>query len=122
MDNRGEDTNMKKIIEGKIYNSEADEIIKHWGHDAGYRDSAWESVFLHVTDNGDYYLHGKGGPNSKWGEVFEDGNVAGEDIVPLTPEEAIQWCVDNGVLTARAIEKMEFINISSRGPRGLGDD
>lgn len=86
---------MKKIINGKRYDTEtATEVAQQtWGH---HGDFARKEETLYKTKNGAWFLHGKGGPATEYA-VF-DGNTAtgGQDITPMTQEQAQEWLENNG--------------------------
>lgn len=83
---------MKKIIDRKMYDTEKADFI------ADYENEYWSSDFhyyeetLYRTKNGKYFIHGSGGPLSPYRERIEsNGWIAGEDIRPLSVEEAQAW-------------------------------
>ena len=83
---------MRKIIEGKRYDTEKAERIGEWSQ--GYRsDFKYAHERLYVTKKGCYFIWGQGGAMSGWAETCEDGRswTGGEGIRPLTREEAFEW-------------------------------
>ena len=42
--------------------------------------------------NGNWFLHGEGGPSTEYAKHHADCIKAGERITPLTENEALDWC------------------------------
>ena len=84
---------MKKIIEGKVYDTEKAEMIGGWSE--GYRsDFRYVHERLYVTKNGSFFLWGEGGAMSSWARTCPDGRsyCGGEGLRPMSREEAFKWC------------------------------
>lgn len=82
---------MKKIINGKLYNTETAKCV---GSDRySYpRDFHYWCETLYRKKGGDYFLHGEGGPASKYAEkVDSNGWSGGESIIPMNIDEAKKW-------------------------------
>ena len=82
---------MRKIICGKRYDTNT---AKKIGSD-GYNDrgdlSFWEET-LYQKRTGEFFLHGVGGPASKYAEITGQSEWAGgEKIIPLEFEKAREW-------------------------------
>lgn len=83
---------MKKIIKGKLYDTETAKEIASTYHGEGPRDFRHYSEELYRKRTGEYFLHGEGGPMSKYAEsVGQNSWSGGEDIRPLTLQEAMEW-------------------------------
>ncbi len=72
---------MKKSINRKVYNTETATLVKsqvysYFGDPAGYEEN------LYKTARGDYFVHGIGGPESKYPE---------EDIIAVSDEDAAKF-------------------------------
>ena len=82
---------MKKIINGKRYNTESAELCG--SHEYGYPgDLDYVSEELYQKRTGEFFLHGEGGANSKYREEISMNSWSGgEKIIPLTDEEAREW-------------------------------
>lgn len=82
---------MKKVIEGKLYNTETAELICEWsnGYFCSDFEHCWEN--LYKTKKGNWFLYGEGGAMSKYAKSSGDGRRGGSDITCLTKEEAIEW-------------------------------
>lgn len=95
---------MNKIINGKRYSTDSakamasDEFgtVTDFGH--------WEET-LYRKSTGEYFLHGEGGPASKYAEsVGQNQWRGGEKIIPLSIEAAQRWAEEN--LDADEYEKI----------------
>ena len=88
---------MKKIINGKRYDTKtATEIASAW-NGCSRSDFNFLLETLYKTDGGAWFLAGDGGALTKYAEVLEGGRsrCGGKDIVPLTPAEAKGWLESN---------------------------
>lgn len=87
---------MKRIIDGKRYDTETADLIGSNG--AGYAGDfhAWYET-LYRTKKGAFFLCGNGGALSSWGRATGNGNerCGGEGIRPLDVAEALTWCEAN---------------------------
>ena len=81
---------MYRIIAGKRYDTNAADFIASVSvSDQEAANKATESLYKKKT--GEYFLHGVGGPLSRWGHSTRQGWTDGESIRPLTVEQAQQW-------------------------------
>lgn len=82
---------MKKIINGKKYNTGTAE--KMGGHDNGYAINDFNHVTetLYRKKTGEFFLHGEGGGLSRYASSCGDSMGWGEQIIPLTEKEAEEW-------------------------------
>lgn len=86
---------MKATINRKTYDTTtADELAfaSGGGHCNDFR--YWDET-LYRTKKGNYFLHGSGGPCSRYAESCNDGMCEGSAIVPLSEEEALNWCEEH---------------------------
>lgn len=83
---------MKKIINGKVYDTETAQEVGAWDNNMSHRDVCWCSETLYRKKTGEYFIHGKGGPASRYAEaVGSNGWRFGERIMPLTYKWATEW-------------------------------
>lgn len=84
---------MKKIINGKVYDTDK---ARDLGFDCGGDGFSHWREELYQKRTGEYFLHGEGGPMTKYA-VHTDQNrwSGGERILPLTPESARQWAEEH---------------------------
>lgn len=83
---------MKKIINGKMYNTETAKELGFWSN--GENGFGFCDEWLYRKKTGEYFLYGKGGGMSKY--CSYNGNMygPGERITPLTEAEAKKWAED----------------------------
>ena len=82
---------MKKIINGKMYNTEtAKEIASYW-NGLNYGDFRYCSEILYQKKTGEFFLYGDGGPMTEYRVECGDGWRGGETIIPLTDTVAREW-------------------------------
>ena len=95
---------MKKVIEGKLYNTDTAKLIGEWSNNLGGRDLNFLSESLYLTKSGAYFLYGEGGPNTKYSvSVGNNSWSGGEQIQPMSPLSAREWAEKN--LTAEEYSK-----------------
>ena len=95
---------MKKIINGKRYNTDTATLIGSTGH--GYPgDLEYWTEELYRKKTGEFFLYGEGGPMSKYSRrIGENEWSGGEEIRPLSLKEAQEWAEEH--LTADEYEQV----------------
>ena len=84
---------MKKIIDGKRYDTETATHIANFDNGLSRGDFRWLDEDLYQTPKGNWFIHGTGGAMTSWREAEGQNSWAGgEGIRPLTAEEAREWC------------------------------
>lgn len=106
---------MKKIINGKVYDTTTAERVGSWSNNHATSDFGYCSEELHQKRTGEFFLHGEGGPRSKY--AVSQGNNDwgyGERIIPLTYEAAQMWAEEH--LTSEDYEAIfgEVVDDDSR--------
>lgn len=94
---------MKKIINGKKYDTKTAALVGYWenGDDGG--DLYYVHEELRRKRTGEYFLYGWGGACSKYGvSCGQNSWCGGEKITPLTEKEARAWAEEH--LTADEYE------------------
>lgn len=83
---------MKKIINGKMYNTETAKALgTAYGNAPANSYEYWEET-LFQKKNGEYFLHGHGGPASQYAKCIDMNTWSGGDkFTPLTEMEAMKW-------------------------------
>lgn len=100
---------MKKVIDGKIYNTETATRIANWDNGVYGSDFNACGESLYVTKNGAYFVHGKGGALSRWAvSTGNNGRCGGESIEVLTQKEALRWCEEHDVDADEIAEHFEI--------------
>lgn len=86
---------MKKIINGKKYDTETAKELSSW--DNGLPgDFSYVSETLYRKKTGEYFLAGHGGARSKYAEsIGQNCWSGGTAITPLTESEAKAWAEDH---------------------------
>lgn len=84
---------MRKIIDGKKYDTETAVEVGYYSNELSKRDFGWCEETLYRKRNGEFFLHGGGGGLSPYAHYFPDGSrCEGESIIPMTDTEAQRWC------------------------------
>ena len=88
---------MKKVIDGKTYNTETATEIGNYSYlyngDFHYIDET-----LYVTGKGTFFLAGEGGAASKYStDLGNNSSGSGYGMEVLTTGEALQWCEDHDI-------------------------
>jgi len=95
---------MNKIINGKRYSTDS---AKEMASDSysNYTDFHYWSETLYRKNTGEYFLHGEGGPRSRYAvTVGQNQWSGGEKIIPLSVEAAQAWAEEH--LTGDEYEKI----------------
>lgn len=82
---------MKKVINGKLYNTQTAKLLGEDSYSNPSDFNYWiESLFQKRT--GEFFLYGEGGPMSRYAQTTSQNEWSGgEQIQPLTVENARQW-------------------------------
>ena len=86
---------MKKIIEGKMYNTETAKEVFKWDN-GNYGKFEYCEEALYKKKTGEFFLYGYGGPMSKYAISRGNETSSGEEINPLTEKEAKKWLEKKG--------------------------
>ena len=83
---------MRKIIKGRMYDTDTATRIGTREHGLGPCDIDWVSERLYKKKTGEFFLAGEGGPRTRYA-VDRDGDLVcgGEDIIPLDMADAKEW-------------------------------
>lgn len=90
---------MKKIINGKRYDTETSEVISEWDNSLDCGNFRYYEETLYRTRNGNWFLHGKGGQLSPYAEISDNGRCrdGSADLLAFTPDEAADWLAAHDV-------------------------
>ena len=87
---------MKKIINGKLYDTEKAKNVGSWSNNLSYRDFNNMSETLYLKRTGEFFLYGEGGPMTKYAEsVGQNSWTGGEKIIPLSAASARKWAEEH---------------------------
>ena len=87
---------MKKIINGKKYDTETASEVGSWSNGGGWRDFSHFEETLYRKKTGEFFLFGEGGPMTKYAvSTGQNSWSGGERIIPLTHENARKWAEEH---------------------------
>ena len=88
---------MKKVVDGKMYNTETAEWIASYDNGLSRNDFGfcWEDLYR--TKKGAFFVYGRGGALSRWSQSCGNGRCGGSGIEPLAEFEAREWCETHDV-------------------------
>lgn len=86
---------MKKIINGKVYNTETAKKCGNWDNGHYTNDFAYCSETLYQKKTGEFFLHGEGHAMSKYATHFGNNSGWGEVIIPMSYDEASKWSAEH---------------------------
>ena len=94
---------MKKVINGKVYNTETAELIFSWDNGRYGNDFRSRSKDLYRTKKGNWFIHHEGGPMTDMGVSCGSNSTCGsQNIEAITEQEAI-----NFLQGKNAVEELE---------------
>ncbi|MDX9897029.1 MAG: hypothetical protein RBS34_16380 [Desulfofustis sp.] len=83
---------MRRIIEGKRYDTDKAIAIGSASHSHPGDFNWWEATLYKTPRSGAFFLAGKGGPMSRYSRTIGQNEWSGgERIDPLTRKEALEW-------------------------------
>lgn len=86
---------MKKIINGKKYDTDTAKMVLSWGNNHNGFTYCHEELYLKKT--GEFFLYGSGGPMSRYAQSCGDNCTSGgSEIIPLTEKKARKWVEEHG--------------------------
>jgi hypothetical protein len=86
---------MKKIIEGRVYNTETAKFLGSYQH-SHRNDFSFYKEELYRTKSGAYFLYGEGGPASRYSKQVEQNRwTGGEEIRAMSPQGARAWAEEH---------------------------
>lgn len=86
---------MKKIINGKVYDTDTEKHIGYYSIGGSQSDFVWYEEDLYRKRTGEFFLCGHGGAASPYGRSSGDGAMGGSAIIPLSWEAARKWAEDH---------------------------
>ncbi len=87
---------MKRYINGKVYDTETAHEIGSCANAGNWRDFSHYEETLYRKRTGEFFLHGEGGPMTKYRESAGQNTWSGgAKIVPMTVKEAEAWAEEH---------------------------
>lgn len=87
---------MKKIINGKVYDTETAKEIASWGNGGGWMDFHHFEETLYRKKTGEFFLFGEGGAMTKYAKPVEQNSwTGGSRIMPMSFSEAQAWAEEH---------------------------
>ena len=93
---------MRKVINGRTYNTETSRCISQWSNGHYTNDFNYCSEDLYKNTKGAYFLVGEGGPLSKYSVSHGNDTSGSTALIPMTATEAQEWAEEH--LTAEEYE------------------
>ncbi len=95
---------MKKIINGRMYNTDTANLLARWDNGYMYSDFKYTEESRYQKKTGELFLYGYGGGMSKYAVSFGDRKGGSETIIPVPYDKAKEWATDH--LDADAYESI----------------
>ena len=87
---------MKKIINGKVYDTDTAKKVASWYSSYARNDFHYYEEELYQKKTGEFFLHGEGNAASKYSRSCGQNEWCGsEKIMPMTFKEAQEWAEDH---------------------------
>jgi len=87
---------MKKIINGKLYDTDTARLIGSWANTGDRRSLSYVGEELYCKRTGEYFLYGEGGAMSHYSRSTGDNSWSGgEAIIPLSFGKARAWAEEH---------------------------
>ena len=86
---------MKKIINGRKYDTETAKEIACWNNGYLCSDFNYCKETLYLKKTGEYFLYGEGGALTQYSRSVFGGSIGGSRIIPLTEESAKEWAMEH---------------------------
>ncbi|NLI22231.1 MAG: hypothetical protein GX418_11890 [Clostridiales bacterium] len=82
---------MQQFIDNRLYDTETAKPMGNWQR--GFSsERGYISETLYQTPEGEYFLHGEGGPRSRYAQRTAPNTWGyGERLIPFSNEEAHEW-------------------------------
>jgi len=82
---------MRKVINGRTYNTETSKKIGSWDNGVYGNDLRSCEEDLYKNTKGAYFLVGEGGPLSKYSVSHGNSTSGRRELIPMTVTEAQEW-------------------------------
>lgn len=95
---------MKKIINGKIYNTETAKKLARFESHYNPTDLNYFEEELYQKKTGEFFLYGTGNAASRYNKISYGNYTGAEKIIPLSYQEAQDWA-------EQSLDSEKYINI-----------
>lgn len=99
---------MKRVIDGKIYNTETAEEICDLTCSAYPGDFQFHETTLYRTPKGAYFLAGKGGPLTRWAQPEGNSGYSGGSGLEVVTQEEARGYAESAELSPEAMIEAGF--------------
>jgi len=82
---------MKKIRDGKKYDTETAELIASWQNSYNPNDFHFESEDLYRTKAGNWFIVGEGGPLTDYAQQCGSGQCGGNQLKIIDGPQVVAW-------------------------------
>lgn len=87
-----EEKRMKKVIDGKLYDTETAELVHEWSNGRYGNDFRNRSKDLYRTKKGNWFLYHVGGPMTDMARSCGNNSMSGSaDIEPVSATDALRF-------------------------------
>lgn len=86
---------MKKVIDGKLYDTEKAMRLGYWSNSYSRGDFNFCEESLYITNKSNYFIYGSGGALSKYSVCLGHNCTGGEQIEPVSEDAAKQWAEEH---------------------------
>lgn len=86
---------MKKIINGKKYDTDTAQEMGSWCNGYAANDFSYDAQTLYKKRTGEFFLHCEGGPMSPYCTHYGRSRGWGEAIEPLSDEDVKKWAEEH---------------------------
>lgn len=86
---------MKKIINGKVYDTETARALGFWRNAGTWKDFDHREETMYRKKTGEFFLHGEGGPATNYADRIGNAWSGGEKIMPMSFAEARAWAEEH---------------------------
>ena len=82
---------MKKIINGRKYDTETAKEVGYWSNGYPCSDFNHCEETLYLKKTGEYFLYGEGGALTQYARSVFRGTTGGSEIIPMNEDRAKKW-------------------------------
>lgn len=100
---------MKKIIDGKVYNTETAECIAD--ENKSLHNFYSTSEALYRTKKGAWFLYGESSAGGKYGRSDGNTSYGGSDIIALEEKEVVAWAENANIDDDEKTSIAELLNL-----------